>query len=148
MQDRGSSSIILARPYPEGRSHEAVTFAWFGRVGGSGLLELTRIPPSDSLIDKKSLTTSAPQSQRRESRCLGFVLVEANLPGMHLLPWRKSFAEAIPATPNLLVASTEDIPLVEEDFLGTPPALTQTSPGSGCSFPTIFDSRKWLLSTK
>ena len=57
VQDRGSSLIILARPCPEGRSHEAVTFAWFGRVGGSGLLEMTRIPPSDSLTDEKSLTT-------------------------------------------------------------------------------------------
>ena len=90
-----------------------VTFAWFGRVGGSGLLEMTRIPPSDLLTDEKSLTTSAPQSQRRGSRCLGFVLVEANLLGMHLLPWRKPFGEAIPATPNLLVAS-ETLPLVEK----------------------------------
>ena len=91
-----------------------MTFAWFGRVGGSGLLELTRIPPSDSLIDEKSLTTSAPQSQRRESRCLGFILVEANLLGMHLLPWRKPFAEAAPAAPNLLVALREDTPAGRE----------------------------------
>ena len=85
-----------------------MTFAWFCGVGGSGLLEMTRIPPSDSLNDEKSLTTSAPQSQRRESRCLGFVLVEADLLGMHLLPRRKPFAEAILATPNLLVVSKED----------------------------------------
>ena len=52
---------------------------------------------------------------------------DVNLLGMHHLPRRKPFAEATPATPNLLVASTEDIPLVEEDFLGTPPALTASS---------------------
>ena len=86
VQDRGSSSIILARPYPEGSSHDVVTFAWFCEVGGSRLLEMTRIPPSDLLTDEKSLTTSAPQSQRRESRCLGFVLVEASLLGKHVLP--------------------------------------------------------------
>ena len=85
-----------------------VTFAGFCEVGGSRLLETTRIPPSDLLTDEKSLTTSAPQSQRRKSRCLGFVLVEASLLGKHLLPRRKPFAEAIPATPNLLVASKED----------------------------------------
>ena len=35
-----------------------VTFAWFCGVGGSRLLEMTRIPPSDLLTDEKSLTTS------------------------------------------------------------------------------------------
>ena len=39
VQDRGSSTIILFYPFPEGRSHGVVTFAWFGRVGVSGLLE-------------------------------------------------------------------------------------------------------------
>ena len=39
---------------------------------------------------------------------------DANLLGMHRLPLRKSFAEAIPATPNLLVASKEDISPVED----------------------------------
>ena len=113
-----------------------MTFAWFGRVGGSGLLELTRIPPSDSLIDEKSLTTSAPQSQRRESRCLGFVLVEANLPGMHLLPRRKPFAEAIPTTPNLLAASKEDNPVGRET--GSDPSGTRRSSNPDFSGSSII----------
>ena len=86
---------------------------------------MSRIPPSDLLTDEKSLTTSAPQSQRRESRCLGFILVEANLLGMHLLPWRKPFAEAAPAAPNLLVALREDIPVGRE--IGSDPSGTRHS---------------------
>ena len=102
-----------------------VTFAWFCGVGSSRLLEMTKIPPSDLLTDEKSLTTSAPQSQQRESRCLGFVLVEANLLGTHLLPRRKPFAEAIPATPNLLVASEEDTLVGRE--MGSDPSGTRRS---------------------
>ena len=102
-----------------------VTFAWFCGVGGSRLLEMTRIPPSDLLTDEKSLTTSAPQSQQCESRCLGFVLVEANLLGTHLLPRRKPFAEAASATPNLLVALREDIPVGRE--IGSDPSGTRRS---------------------
>ena len=67
---------------------------------------------------------------------------------------------------NLLVASMEDISLVEGFFLEeqegltpseldappklTPPAPapTQTMPGLGCSTPIIFDDGKLLLSAK
>ena len=113
-----------------------VTFAWFCGVGGSGLLEMTRIPPSDLLTDEKSLTTSAPQSQRRESRCLGFALVEASLLGKHLLPRRKPFAEAIPATPNLLVASKEDTLVGRE--MGSDPSGTRRSSSPDFAGSGIF----------
>ena len=42
-----------------------------------------RRSPLDSLTDEKSLTTSAPQSQRCESRRSGFVLAETNLLRVH-----------------------------------------------------------------
>ena len=97
---------------------------------------MTRIPPSDLLTDEKSLTTSAPQSQRREPRCLGFVLVEANLLGMRLPPWRKPFAEAIPATLNLLVASKEDTPVGRET--GSDPSGTRRSSNPDFSGSSII----------
>ena len=89
---------------------------------------------------------------------------DANLLGMHRLPLRKSFAEATPATPNLLAASKVDIFPVRDSVekWGLTPlepdaplaltlsalAPTQTLPGSGYSSPTIFDDGKWLLPTK
>ena len=52
--------------------------------------------------------------------------------------------------PNLLVASTEDIPLAEEDFLSTPLALTASS-GTDPNFSWVGvlvsdHLRKWKVS--
>ena len=55
-------------------------------------------------------TNRAARDFFREATTLlwGLPPFDVNLPGMHHLRRRKPFAEATPATPNLLVASTED----------------------------------------
>ena len=50
---------------------------------------------------------------------------DVNLLGMHHLPRRKPFAEATPATPNLLVASKEDTLVGRE--MGSDPSGTRRS---------------------
>ena len=72
-----------------------------------------------SLGDEKSLTTSAPQSQRRDSRCLGFLLIEANLLGMRLLPRRKSRGNNFSCTESSR-PGTKTTPLTEKRGLIPP----------------------------
>ena len=107
----------------------------------------------DTLVDEKSLTTSAPQSRRYELYHSGFLWSDANLRRMYRLSLRGSFVEATLATQNLHVASKEGISLVEDSIekrgliptepdappVLTPPApaSTQTSLGSECSPLTL-----------
>ena len=85
------------------------------------------IPPSDSLGDEKSPTTSAPQSQRRDSRCLGFLLIEATLPGMHLLPRRKPCGNNFSCTESSWPCM-KTLPLAEKcDLIPPEPDVPLTS---------------------
>ena len=55
--DRGSSPIILDRPYPEGSSHDVVTSLGSVESGACASSRVPRRLPLDTLADEKSLTT-------------------------------------------------------------------------------------------
>ena len=149
VQDRGSSSIILVPPYPEGSSHDAVTSLGSVESGICASSRVPRRPLRDTLADEKSLTTSAPQARGYKPCHSGFLRLNANLRGTYHYC---SYAESIHRLEGRLLASQGLRREMGSDSSGTRRPISTDSAGSGTdpNFAWVgalvfasFDGGKW-----